>query len=89
MIVGAAEPAVQSLVGRRELTRGEVKCGLPVVPGSQYLALGDSVTFGFMEGQVVPAPDYRTSPLHVKYKGSQLAFALSYLHRHSASGSSR
>jgi lysophospholipase L1-like esterase len=112
--------------------------GLPVVPGSQYLALGDSVTFGYMEAQVVPAPDYqnaatfpgypeqlgaelglsvanaacpgetsaslvdaaaqsngcennpahtntnyRTSfPLHVKYKGSQLAFALSYLHRH-------
>lgn len=111
---------------------------LPVVPGSQYLALGDSVTFGYMEAQVTPAPDYpnaasflgypeqlgselhlsvanaacpgetssslinaaaqsngcennpahtasnyRTDfPLHVKYKGSQLAFALSYLHSH-------
>jgi lysophospholipase L1-like esterase len=111
---------------------------LPVVPGSQYLALGDSVTFGYMEAQVTPAPDYpnaasflgypeqlgaelhlsvanaacpgetsssminpaapnngcennpahtasnyRTNfPLHVKYKGSQLAFALSYLHSH-------
>lgn len=112
---------------------------LPVVPGSRYLALGDSVTFGYMESQVVPAPDYpnaatfpgypeqlgaelhlsvanascpgetaaslvnvtatsngcennpahtsssnyRTSyPLHVRYNGSQLAFALSYLRTH-------
>ncbi len=111
---------------------------LPVVPGSQYLALGDSVTFGYQEPTVVPAPNYanaaaflgypeqlgsqlrlsvanaacpgetssslintsapsngcennpahnsadnyRNHPLHVKYKGSQLAFALSYLHSH-------
>lgn len=111
---------------------------LPVVPGSQYLALGDSVTFGYMEPTVVPAPDYADAasfpgypeqlaarlrlsvanascpgetssslinpsapsngcennpahtggnyrmihPLHVSYKGSQLAFALSYLHSH-------
>jgi lysophospholipase L1-like esterase len=111
---------------------------LPIVPGSQYLALGDSVTFGYMEAQVTPAPDYSNAasflgypeqlgaelhlsvanpacpgetsaslvnaaaqsngcennpahtaanyrqehPLHVNYKGSQLAFALSYLHSH-------
>jgi lysophospholipase L1-like esterase len=111
---------------------------LPVMRGSQYLALGDSVTFGYMEATVVPAPNYgdpasfpgypeqlgarlhlsvanaacpgetsaslintsapsngcesspshnpalnyRTHPLHVNYKGSQLAFALSYLHSH-------
>jgi len=111
---------------------------LPVTPGSQYLALGDSVTFGYMEPTVVPAPNYgnaasfmgypeqlgaqlrlsvanaacpgetaaslvnasapsngcenspshnpsdnyRNNPLHVKYKGSQLAYALSYLHSH-------
>jgi lysophospholipase L1-like esterase len=111
---------------------------LPVVPSSQYLALGDSVTFGYMEPTVVPAPkyadaasfpgypeqlgarlrlsvanascpgetsaslinasapsngcenspshnpadNYRDNPLHVKYTGSQLAFALSYLHSH-------
>ena len=29
-----------------------------VVPGSTYLALGDSVTFGYVEPSVVPAPDY-------------------------------
>jgi lysophospholipase L1-like esterase len=111
---------------------------LPVAPGTRYLALGDSVTFGYMEGTVVPAPDYHNAatffgypeiagaalhlkvanaacsgetssslinpkaqsngcenspgnpsvgyrtqfPLHVKYKGSQLAFALSYLKAH-------
>jgi lysophospholipase L1-like esterase len=111
---------------------------LPVIPGSQYLALGDSVTFGYMEPTVVPAPNYgdaasfpgypeqlgsrlrlsvanascpgetaaslvnasapsngcenspsknpadnyRNNPLHVNYKGSQLAYALSYLHSH-------
>jgi lysophospholipase L1-like esterase len=99
-----------------------------VTPGSKWLSLGDSVTFGFMEANVVPAPNYRdprsflgypeqlsaqlrlrvanpacpgeTSaslinqnapsngcenayrknfPLHVRYKGSQLAYGLSYL----------
>ena len=27
-----------------------------VAPGTRYLALGDSVTFGYMESTVVPAP---------------------------------
>jgi lysophospholipase L1-like esterase len=30
----------------------------PVTRGSAYLALGDSVTFGYQEESVVPAPDY-------------------------------
>ncbi len=30
----------------------------PVTRGSAYLALGDSVTFGYQEPSVVPAPDY-------------------------------
>lgn len=110
----------------------------PVTPGSRYLALGDSVVFGYAEPQVVPAPNYHdpatflgypellgaelhlkvanaacpgeTSaslidnkarsngcensasgssgayrahyPLHVHYKGSQLAYAVSYLRAH-------
>jgi lysophospholipase L1-like esterase len=110
----------------------------PVVRGSQYLALGDSVTFGYMESGVTPPPNYKDAasflgypeqlsaalhlsvanaacpgetssslinangpslacendpqgnaahyrfnfPLHVNYKGSQLAYALSYLHSH-------
>jgi lysophospholipase L1-like esterase len=110
----------------------------PVTPGSGYLALGDSVTFGYMEPTVVPAPDFadaasfhgypemlgselglkvanaacpgetssslinagaqsngcenspgssvsyrKAFPLHVKYSGSQLAYAVSYLKAHS------
>ncbi|MBV9817420.1 MAG: SGNH/GDSL hydrolase family protein [Solirubrobacterales bacterium] len=33
----------------------------PVTAGSGYLALGDSVSFGYQEPQVVPAPDYLKS----------------------------
>src|SRR2546430_13603903 len=33
----------------------------PVVPGSGYVALGDSVTFGYQEPQVVPAPNYHNA----------------------------
>jgi lysophospholipase L1-like esterase len=109
----------------------------PVTPGSGYLALGDSVTFGYEESQVVPAPNYpdassfigypemlgselhltvanaacsgetsaslinasaqsngcenapgngaayrKLYPLHVKYAGSQLDYAVSYLKAH-------
>lgn len=109
-----------------------------LTPGSTYLALGDSVTFGYLEPTVVPTPNYHhpghflgypeligaelkvkvvnascpgeTSaslidvhaqsngcenapgskvgyrtvyPLHVSYKGSQLAFAVRYLQTHS------
>jgi lysophospholipase L1-like esterase len=111
---------------------------LPLSPGTRYLALGDSVTFGYQESTAVPAPNYHDQanflgypehlgaalhvvvanaacpgetssslinpsvpsngcenalgnvkasyranyPLHVKYKGSQLAFALAYLKAH-------
>jgi lysophospholipase L1-like esterase len=118
---------------------GPSRSAMPeVTPGSRYLALGDSVTFGYMEPAVVPAPNYRNAssfiaypeqlgaglrlnvanaacpgetstslinpagpsngcenspgrpkvayrrafPLHVRYAGSQLAYALSYLRAH-------
>jgi lysophospholipase L1-like esterase len=107
----------------------------PITRGSGYLALGDSVSFGYMEPTVIPAPDYTsastfvgfpeviasdlhlklanaacpgetssslindkaqsfgcetspsptspayraTFPLHVKYSGSQLSYAVKYL----------
>jgi len=106
-------------------------------PGSRYLALGDSVTFGYRESSTQPPPNYRDSstfkaypglvgrsmhlrianaacpgetssslidpnapsngcenspgseigyrdafPLHVSYKGSQLAFAVGFLKKH-------
>lgn len=113
-----------------------------VEPGSRYLALGDSVTFGYQEPGVVPPPNYANAasfvnypqelgavrglkvtnaacpgetsaslidpsaqsngcentvgpngkpvpggyrtlyPLHVNYKGSQLAFAVAFLRAH-------
>jgi len=108
-----------------------------VTSGSRYLALGDSVTFGYQEAFVVPAPNYHVAagflgypeqlgtelhqivanaacpgetsgslidpsaqsngcenapgssggyrtafPLHVRYSGSQLAYAVRYLKHH-------
>jgi lysophospholipase L1-like esterase len=116
-------------------TAGAASKRQPVTPGVGYLALGDSVTFGYQEAQVVPAPNYHNArsfigypemltgglkvanaacpgetsaslinpraesngcenhlgtgkgyrslyPLHVKYRGSQLAYAVSYLKKH-------
>ena len=103
----------------------------PVTAGSRYLALGDSVTFGYQEPTVVPAPNYRNAssflgypeqlgaelhlrvtnpacpgetsaslinaaaasngcenayrkqfPLHVRYKGAQLAYGVAFLRAH-------
>jgi lysophospholipase L1-like esterase len=110
----------------------------PVTPGSGYLALGDSITFGYEEAELVPAPNYHNAasflgypehlakalhlklanvacpgetsaslinasapsngcadspnaanpayrksfPLHVRYKGSQLSYAIKYLRKH-------
>jgi lysophospholipase L1-like esterase len=41
--------------------------GPPVVPGSRYLALGDSITFGYMEPNVVPAPNYNDQSSFIGY----------------------
>jgi lysophospholipase L1-like esterase len=138
-LLACAGIAFACLIGSAEARKAPpAPRNLPVVPGSQYLALGDSVTFGYMESTVVPAPDYtnpasffgypeqvgaalhlsvanaacpgetssslinpagpsnmcennpahtsanyRTNyPLHVKYGGSQLAYAVSYLKHH-------
>jgi lysophospholipase L1-like esterase len=113
----------------------------PAASGSRYLALGDSITFGYREANTVPPPNYRNAssfigypqlvgaalhlkvtnaacpgettssfintsgpsngctnhappittptelyrtyyPLHVRYNGSQLAFAVKYLRHH-------
>jgi lysophospholipase L1-like esterase len=104
----------------------------PVTRGSEYLALGDSVTFGYQEPNTVPAPNYhdpaslpgfpehlrselhvsvtnlacpgetsgslinvhtlsngcengyrKLYPLHTKYSGAQLSYAVSFLRQHS------
>jgi lysophospholipase L1-like esterase len=38
-----------------------------IYQGSSYLALGDSVTFGYEESQVVPAPDYQDASSFIGY----------------------
>ena len=47
----------------------------PITRGSEYLALGDSVTFGYEEAQVVPAPNYNDASSFIGYPellGSEL-----------------
>ena len=47
----------------------------PISEGSAYLALGDSVTFGYEEPQVVPAPNYADAASFIGYPellGSEL-----------------
>ena len=55
---------------------GEGDNGVSAVrPGSDYLALGDSVTFGYEESSVVPAPDYSDASSLIGYPamlGSEL-----------------
>ena len=40
-----------------------------VSPGSRYLALGDSVTFGYQEAQVKPSPDYHKASTFKNFPG--------------------
>ncbi len=123
---GAWAATASAAGGSQGLTRSS-----PVTRGSGYLALGDSVTFGYQEPAVIPAPNYHRAasfrgfpeqlgdalhlkvanlacpgetsaslinssarslacenvyrkhfPLHVRYRGSQLAYGISYLRRH-------
>jgi lysophospholipase L1-like esterase len=119
------------------LTTRSAAAGARVTHGSRYLALGDSVAFGYEESSVVPAPNYANAasfraypeqlgsrlrlkvaiaacpgetsasfinpaahslgcrslpggrpgyravyPLHVRYTGSQLRYAIRYLRKH-------
>jgi lysophospholipase L1-like esterase len=124
--------ATAAIVAPGAVAKGKWSAGAAkVTAGSTYLALGDSVTFGYMERSVVPTPDYhnaasflaypeqlgaelhlkvanaacpgetsaslidasapslgcenayrRAYPLHVSYKGSQLAYAVKFLRQH-------
>lgn len=118
-------------VAKRLVKTPAVTSSTPVTRGSGYVALGDSVSFGYQESTVVPTPDYHRAasfhgypeqlgtalhlkvtnlacpgetsaslinalapsfgcetsyrkafPLHVRYKGSQLAYAVSFLRTH-------
>jgi lysophospholipase L1-like esterase len=131
--------AMAAVAAGRAEARLDRGAGPRVTPGSRYLALGDSVAFGYVESQVLPAPDYRRAssflgypehlgaglrlkvanascpgetsaslidpsapsngcenttppspngayrtqfPLHVRYRGSQLGYAVRFLRRH-------
>jgi lysophospholipase L1-like esterase len=133
LVAGLLVPALSSSAA----TRPAAAKPAPVVAGSTYLALGDSVTFGYREPNTAPAPNYEKAntfvgypedigrafglkvvnaacsgetsgsfinvkaqsngcehtytggpgyrsayPLHVKYSGSQLAFAEKFLKTH-------
>jgi lysophospholipase L1-like esterase len=126
----AAIGATSALAVTAASARPRLTPTTPITRGSGYVALGDSVTFGYQEDQVLPRPDYHRAssfvaypeqlgaalhlkvinlacpgetssslideshtlacenayrqqfPLHVRYKGSQLAHAVSYLRRH-------
>jgi lysophospholipase L1-like esterase len=120
--------ALSATAGAAIWKRTTVNLKTPVTGGSRYLALGDSVTFGYQEPRVVPAPNYHNPssflgypeqlgaelhlrvtnaacpgetsaslinasarsngcenayrkhfPLHVRYKGAQLAYGVSFL----------
>jgi lysophospholipase L1-like esterase len=61
---------------------GGVYLGLPVTPGSGYLALGDSVTFGYKESGVVPTPDYTNAanfPNYPQMLGQELHLTVANL----------
>jgi lysophospholipase L1-like esterase len=130
--------ALTGAAATAKTTVPKVRGALPVAAGSGYLALGDSVTFGYEESTVVPAPNYHDAfsfpgypemvgtelhlrvanaacpgetssslihasaqsngcesvpggsgvsyrkefPLHVRYSGSQLVYAVRYLKAH-------
>ena len=71
--LGAAVAAVCAVAGVALVSApaGAVKAHAswvpPLYPGGTYLALGDSVTFGYMESSVVPAPNYEDASSFVAY----------------------
>ena len=51
----------------RTIAAPAVTPNTPVTRGSEYLALGDSVTFGYQEPSVVPAPNYQVASTLIGY----------------------
>jgi lysophospholipase L1-like esterase len=66
LLAAAALAALTGSAGAATSLPG-VPQSAPVVPGSRYLALGDSVTFGFEEAQVTPAPNYHDAASFLGY----------------------
>ena len=68
-LVLASAPALAKKPARMHKAQNAPKLTIhtPVTPGSGYLALGDSVTFGFEEPTVVPAPNYADASSFLGY----------------------
>ncbi len=130
-VVTVAAVATGVASARARVKAPAVTTSSPLTRGSSYLALGDSVTFGYQEPTTVPAPIFadaasfpgypeqiakqlhvrvtnlacpgetsgslinarapsngcenayrKAYPLHARYRGSQLAAAVSFLRRH-------
>lgn len=63
----AASLSISMLAVPAGASTGGAPIAPSVTPGSRYLALGDSVTFGYQEPQVVPAPNYRDAASFAAY----------------------
>src|SRR5436305_6696536 len=61
LLVLVASPVA---VARAHVSRSK---RLPLAPGTRYLALGDSVTFGYEEGGVTPKPNYHDAASFIGY----------------------
>jgi lysophospholipase L1-like esterase len=67
-LVSVAVCAMAAVAAPAAAAKGKRSAGPPrVTAGSTYLALGDSVTFGYMEPGVVPTPDYHNAASFLAY----------------------
>jgi len=131
LVLGSPAAAAAGASANPSASGPAVTRSSPLTRGSTYLALGDSVSFGYQEATVIPKPDYsnpasfpgypeqigkalhvgvtnlacpgetsgspinasalsngcenayrKAFPLHVRYRGSQLDNAVSFLRRH-------
>jgi len=67
--------SAMSAVAQAKTKPAKVTPSTPITAGSGYLALGDSVPFGYMESTVTPVPDYTHAANFVGYPeilGSEL-----------------
>ena len=65
----------QALAKKPTASKSKITPTTPITKGSTYLALGDSVTFGYEEPTVVPAPNYQDASSLIGYPelfGSEL-----------------
>jgi lysophospholipase L1-like esterase len=64
--LAATAPAMASTAKHHHSPQATKK-NAPVIAGSRYLALGDSIPFGFRESNSIPAPDYTKTKTFVGF----------------------